>query len=360
MSNNPAARTTDMPRVARIRVESSAAHESAMLDAVRAGHLARGPHLEAFGRQLTNLFAKRFVVLTANGFGALFLALRARGLPLGTRVQTAAAGTCFAMVNAIRAVGLEPDFVDLEPDSLGLVSINGPQDDNPRAAIAPDHFGRISVSLRKYRRSPGHFVVEDAAQAFASRRAIATQADAVVLSFYPTKWGGGIDGGAVLTDDQSLFDEMTCLVNYMNQGAAELTPRYNLSMPNLHATYALVSLQDADRVSDRLLHAHAVLARVAAECGLVPLPVGVREVPTRCLLVAPSAGERDRLMQELAGHRIEASRELLFLCPPADMHRFPEAARLVERTLALPFHPYLRPEELERMAAAIHHCAARR
>jgi dTDP-4-amino-4,6-dideoxygalactose transaminase len=335
--------------VARIRVESTAAHEAAVLGALRAGHLARGPHLEALAVRLAAQFDRRFVILTTNGFSALHLSLRARGLAPGSPVRTAAAGTCFAMVNAIRAAGLTPEFADLEEDSLSLASADGPA----AATIAPDHFGRVSAIARAYHPTPGQFLIEDAAQAFFSRRLVRTAADAVVLSFYPTKWMDGIDGGAVLTDDAALHGEMSRLVSYVDQLKDDPVPRFNLAMPNLHAAYALASLGQGDQLVARLRSRFDTLVAAAADCGLAPVRYEDGEVPTRCLVIAASRAHRDRVMAWLAGQGVQASRELLALCPPGTASGYPVAARLIDRTLALPLHPFLSDDEVGHIANAL-------
>lgn len=335
--------------IGRIRVESSAAHESMVLEALRSAQLARGPHLGELAQRLSARFGKRYAVLTVNGFAALFVALRARKLVPGTPVRTAAAGTCFAMVNAIRAADLVAEFTDLEPDSLSLA----PSATAASVAIAPDHFGRIADAAREYHQAPGRFLIEDAAQAFFSRAQVSTQADAVVLSFYPTKWMDGIDGGAVLTDDPALYDEMCRVVSYVEQVEHESAPRFNLAMPNLHAAYALASFARCDSVAARLHTAHEALARAAAGCGLSPLTYHRGEVPTRCVLRAASRDHRDQILSRLAGQGIQASRELLLLAPAADANRYPSAVQLVDCTLSLPFHPFLRDDEIERVVLAL-------
>jgi dTDP-4-amino-4,6-dideoxygalactose transaminase len=335
--------------LARIRVESSVEHESALLLAVRGAQLARGPHLGQLEERLAALLGKRYAVLTVNGFAALFAALRARKLTPGTPVRTAAAGTCFAMVNAIRAADLTAEFTDLEQDSLSLALPIGAA----TIAIAPDHFGRIADAARDYRPSPGRFMIEDAAQAFFSRGQVPTKADAVVLSFYPTKWIDGIDGGAVLTDDASLYDEMRRVVSYVDQVEHESAARFNLAMPNLHAAYALASLERSESVVARLRAAHESLARAATGCGLIPLAYRQGEVPSRCVLRAASREHRDRVLSGLARQGVQASRELLMLCPPKDAALYPAAMQLVDHTLSLPFHPYLIDDEIQRVVRAL-------
>ena len=85
-----------------------------VISAMENGFYARGPHLKKLQNVLKNKFDKKYAILTTNGFSSLFLTLKALNLPKKNQVTTASAGTCFAMVNAIKAAGLKPKFVDLE------------------------------------------------------------------------------------------------------------------------------------------------------------------------------------------------------------------------------------------------------
>ena len=59
--------------------------------------------------------------MTTNGFSALLLTLSAvKDLQRIEKVFTTAAGTCFAMVNSIKAAGLNVEFSDLDDMSAGI------------------------------------------------------------------------------------------------------------------------------------------------------------------------------------------------------------------------------------------------
>ncbi len=146
---------------------------------------------------------------------------------------------------------------------------------------------------------------------------------------------------------------MRRVVSYVDQLDDDPRPRFNLAMPNLHAAYALVSLEHGDRIAARLQATHEIFARAATEGGLAALPYRDGEVPTRCLLRASSGPHRNRVVAALGAQGVQASRELLSLCPPREAERYPAAVRLVEQTLSLPFHPALRDDEIARVVMAL-------
>jgi dTDP-4-amino-4,6-dideoxygalactose transaminase len=338
--------------IARIRVPFYDGQLDNVVAAIRDGQLARGPHLGRLESELCAMFGKRHALLTVNGFAALFATLKALGTG-DAPVLTAAAGTCFAMVNAIKAAGREIAFADLDAGSFGIGDLRALQAGGRlAAAVVPDHFGRIAPACRRPL-ADGALLIEDAAQAFLSRRRIGTAADVVVLSFYPTKFANGIDGGAVLTDLTDLHETMRRLASYEEQREFEPAARFNLGMSNLHAAFALGTLAEIEGIERRMLDCHAVLRAVATDCGLRVAEPEAREVPSRFIVECTDRAARDRMLAQLERCGVQASRELIWLCPAAERGRHPVAARLVDCTLSLPFHPLLSDREVERIGAAL-------
>lgn len=338
--------------IARIRVPLYDGQLDNVVAAIRAGQLARGPHLGRLEAELCAMFGKRHALLTGNGFAALFATLKGLG-PVDAPVLTAAAGTCFAMVNAIKAAGREAIFADLDADSFGIGDLRGVQAGGAvAAAVVPDHFGHIAPACRRPL-ADGVSLVEDAAQAFLSRRHIGTAADVVVLSFYPTKLANGIDGGAILTDRTDLHETIHHLATYEDQQEFEPAARFNLGMSNLHAAFALGTLAEIEGIERRLLDCHAVLRAAATDCGLRVAEPKAGEVPSRFIVECSDRASRDRMLSQLEQCGVQASRELIWLCPAAERGRFPLATRLVDCTLSLPFHPLLSDREVERIGVAL-------
>ena len=335
--------------MARIRIPCYAEQEENVRDAIRRGQLVHGPHLDLLERRLSDLFGKKHVVLTANGFSALFLALRAEP-PAGKDVLTASASTCSAVVNAIRAAGLRPVFSDVEFDSAGI----GPLRPGAPAALAvvPDHFGILAPACKDVRPGCGR-LIEDAAQAFHSRVRNRSRADVLVLSFYPTKWANGIDGGAILADDAEFAARCRRLGAYSDQRGWEQEVRYNLRMNNVNAAMALGTLAHLDEEAERLGAVFGILAAALRKRGVAHLVPGAGEVASRLVVAADTEQERERWERHFRSLKIATSRELMLVCPAATIGNHPVAQRLVDTTFSLPFHPLLGESEVDRMEKAI-------
>lgn len=336
--------------VDRIRLEQHKVHEDALVSAIRSGHLALGPHIEQLERDLEDRFGKKHAILTTNGFSALCATLLAIRNECSTvDVATVAAGTCFAMVNAIKSAGFRPNFVDLDLQTAGIheCAFVGRE-----LIIAPNHFGRISTALRKKSVNKG-LIIEDSAQSFFSRERVSTCADVVVHSFYPTKWVNGIDGGAILLDDDDLASSIRRQVSYVSQVSYETQPRHNFAMSNLHAAMVLASLELATDLASSLNFTYSRLSNRLKGLGFNVLARQPDEIPTRFIVCAPSSEIRDMQIKNLHQAGIGASKELYFVCPVAEQSNFPQARRLIDCSYSLPFHPWLSSEEIERIEIAM-------
>src|SRR5687767_7279738 len=141
-------------------------------DVLAHGQYILGPEVAEFEVALAAYCGTRHAVSCANGTDALVLALRALDVGPGDRVVTSAF-SFFASAEAIRLVGAEPLFVDIDSatfnmnnDALERLLEGG--EAPPKAVIPVDLFGlpadyrRIAPMCDRH----GVPIVEDAAQAF--------------------------------------------------------------------------------------------------------------------------------------------------------------------------------------------------
>lgn len=330
--------------VRRVRVPVFAEQLSIVASAIERRQLVRGPHLEQLIEVIKARLKRRFVVLTSSGFTALFATIKAVQRGESSYVWACPASTCFAMVNAIRAAGQKPLFADME---LEYASYRPPQVDSGQelapVAVIPDHFGLVSPGCRV--RTPGLFVIEDAAQSFLTLSAESSNAQAIVLSFYPTKLLNGIDGGAIATDDEELFNNLGRLVSYVDQFKSEEDVRYNFGMANLHAAFALGTIFHLDTMANKLKRIHRRLSAALQQRGFVTITRDSDAVPSKLIALADSAAARKVFVEAIAEKGVESCRELMQVCPLYESERYPLMRRLVEDTFSLPLHPDLTEEE---------------
>lgn len=172
-----------------------------------------GSEVAGFEAEFAEFVGVAHCVGVGNGTDALELALRGVGVRSGDAVVTVANAGCYASA-AIRAIGAEPLYVDVDPDHHqmalpALASALAPDPDGrtPTAVVLTHLYGdaRMAPAVAEACAAAGVALVEDCAQAtgsvVAGRRAGAF-GTAAAFSFYPTKPLGAVgDAGAVVSDD---------------------------------------------------------------------------------------------------------------------------------------------------------------
>ena len=181
-----------------------------------------GQEVESFEKALADAWRLAYAVGTANGMDAIEVGLRCLKLRPGEKVLTTPL-SAFASTLAIIRAGGQPIFVDV--DERGLIDFGQCHEiltrDSSIRVFAPVHlygFPMDLVELAKLRDEFGLRVLEDCAQAIGAKWndvAVGTVGQVAATSFYPTKNLGALgDGGALLTDDETIRDEARCLRNY--------------------------------------------------------------------------------------------------------------------------------------------------
>ncbi len=339
--------------VKRIRIELLESQRRRALEVIEKGHLAEGEAKEELSEKLSGLFNRKYVVLVSNGFSAILASLMAHFGDKPQKVVTVSGGTCFAMVNAIKASGSEPVFADLDlktasPSIKQLKLLK----DTAQAAVIPNHFGLISECNRSG--LGDMFLIEDAAQSFSSSRFQKSKADVTILSFYPTKIINGIDGGAVLTDEEELYKKIQSLVSYDDQFTYEDQGRLNLKLSNVNAAFALGTLDHLVELENSLKNTYRVLSAELQSRNIHVLEPIEGEIPTKLILKCYSEKVRDQNVAYFKKCEIGVSRELSWLLRKQDSKKkFPGTAELINTTCSLPLHPFLTESEIVTIVNAI-------
>jgi len=173
---------------------------AAIARVLASGRFLLGPETEAFEVELAATAGRAHAVAVASGTEALRLALVALDIGAGDEVVVPAL-TAVPTAAAVCATGAIPVPVDVDSSTATIDpdAALAARTDRTRAVVPVHLYGRPAVLP-----DLGIPVVEDAAQAHGALDPAAPSA-AVAYSFYPTKNLGGIgDGGAVLTDDESI------------------------------------------------------------------------------------------------------------------------------------------------------------
>jgi dTDP-3-amino-3,4,6-trideoxy-alpha-D-glucose transaminase len=227
----------------------------ALARVARDGRYILGPEVEAFERELADYLGVRHCVGVANGTDALTIALRALGVRPGDEVVMPSF-TFYATAEATLAMGAQPVFCDIDPDTMCVTAETVRPALTPRTkAIVPVHlFGNVAPvpELREF----GLPILEDAAQAAGAEldgRKAGALGNAATFSFYPSKNLPCLgDGGAITTDDDEVAERARVLRFHGSEDKTTfIEVGYNSRLDELQAAALRVLLPELDGWSAR-------------------------------------------------------------------------------------------------------------
>lgn len=206
-------------------------------------------------KQLMKYLGINYVSLVVNGHMALELSLQAFDFPEGGEVIT----TPFTFISTTHAVvrnNLTPVFCDIDPDTY-CIDANKIEKlvTDKTVAIMPVHvYGnicdveKIAEIAKKYNLK----VIYDAAHAFGEKiklgdgkeRGVATFGDVSCFSFHATKVFNTIEGGAVCSNDETIYKKLYNLKNFGIRDAEYIEAvGANAKMNEFSAAMGLVNLR---------------------------------------------------------------------------------------------------------------------
>ena len=350
--------------------------EAAITRVLEHGQFILGPEVAELEAALARHVGVRHAIGCASGTDALLLVLMAWGIGRGHAVLVPAF-TFAATAEAVALLGATPVLCDvdeatfcLDPSSLGrgIEMARARADLEPRAVIPVDLFGQPAdyEAILPIARAASLLVLQDAAQSFGARLhgiPAGRQGDAAATSFYPSKPLGAYgDGGAVLTDDDALAEEIRLLRAHgepPGRRYQHLRVGVNSRLDTLQAAILLAKLPALEAE----LAARAMLAGRydRALSSLVRVPELRPGVASAWAQYTIRTDRRDRLAERLRErgsasavhyaeplHRQPAWRDF-----PSAPGGLPVAEALAARVLSLPMHADLEEADQDRVIGAI-------
>ena len=342
------------------------------------GAYVLGPEVQAFEKEFADYQGAAHGVGVASGTDALVVAMRALGLPLGSKVLTTPF-TFFASAGAIAWCDAKPTFVDVDPDTA-LMRLDQVASalDSQTVGVVPVHLYGALVdipALREITDQRGLWVLEDGAQAHGASRSsggaepwrCGAHGHAAAFSFYPTKnLGAAGEGGMVLTQSEAVASDLTQLrdhgsvAKYMHGRVGT-----NSRLQAMQAAVLRVKLPHLDGWNGmRREHAARYQAAFGGSESVTPLrvePGTTHAFHQFAVRIRGEDGARERVQQALAAqgiaaavhyprcvHEQEAAKDWGY--GPGD---FPGAEQLAREVLCLPIHPFLEPGDVDRVAEAV-------
>lgn len=314
-----------------------------------------GPLVREFEARIAERLGVRHCVATANGTVALEMAIRATGMRGEVLVPSF---TFVATAHALQWQAIRPVFCDVDPATHTL------DPDALAARIGPQTSGILAVHLwgracdveriEAFAAAHGLPVVYDAAHAFGCThggRPIGGFGNAEVLSFHATKFINSFEGGAIVTNDDSLAHRARQMRNFGFAGYDQVTELgTNGKMSEACAAMGLTSLESFDEfVAVNRRNHDAYAKQLAGIAGLRLVAYDDRERNNHQYVVLEVdealALSRDELVELLHAENVLARRYFFpgahrmqpyaTLYPDAGRH-LPHTEALCARILSLP------------------------
>jgi UDP-4-amino-4,6-dideoxy-N-acetyl-beta-L-altrosamine transaminase len=185
------------------------------------GDLTCGPKITEAEAAICQVTGAKYCVLVANGTAALHIAAMAAGIMEGNEVITTPI-TFAASSNCVLYCKGTPVFADIRPDTYNIdpASVRALITSRTKAVIAVDFTGQAAelAEIRAICKEYGLLLIEDAAHSIGTYydgQPVGSIADMTTFSFHPVKTITGGEGGAVTTNDPTLYEK---LVLYRTHG----------------------------------------------------------------------------------------------------------------------------------------------
>jgi dTDP-4-amino-4,6-dideoxygalactose transaminase len=233
--------------------------DTATQQVYESGWFVLGEQGQRFEANFAAYCKAKFAIGVGSGTEAIHLALIACGVQAGDEVITAA-NTCVPTLSAISFAGAKPVLVDICESTFTLDPAQIEQQITAKTkAIVPVHlYGQCAEMQPILAIAQRHelAVVEDCAQAHGATyrgQSAGTIGQAGAFSFYPSKNLGAFgDGGAVVTNDAAIAEQLVKLRNY-GQEKRYYHPikGFNSRLDELQAAILSAKLPHLDSWNDR-------------------------------------------------------------------------------------------------------------
>lgn len=343
------------------------------------GQYIMGPEIKELEEKLARYVGTRYALGVASGTDALLISLLAYGVGRGDAVFTSPF-TFIATGEVIQLLGAVPVFVDIQPDTFNIdpeklaTAIERTLKEgklNPRGIIPVDLFGQpadykeISALAQKY----NLFVLQDAAQSFGASykgSRACSHADVAATSFFPAKPLGCYgDGGMIFTDSDSLHEKLAS-IRIHGKGTNKydnVRVGVNGRLDTLQAAVLLAKME----IFPGEIELRQAVAKRYAEGLHLPVKVPfVKEdnvsVWAQYSLLHP---RRDAVIAQLKEQGVPTA---IYYPTPLHLQEafihlgyregdFPISEEAAGCIFSIPMHPYLAPEDQDRIVNIINSCS---
>lgn len=333
------------------------------------GWLILGQECKSFEAEFASYCGAKECVGVGNGMEALHLVLRAWNIGPGDEVIVPS-NTYIATWLAVTFTGAIP--VPVEPDTktynIDPQLIEKVITSRTKAIIAVHLYGQAAdmSAINDIASKHGIKVLEDAAQAHGAEykgRRVGTISDAAGFSFYPGKNLGALgDGGAIVTNDSVLANQLRALRNYgSNVKYHNEMLGFNSRLDELQAAFLRMKLPLLDSDNQQRSEIAKIYQNGLAGIDNLTLPEILDCNLSAWHLYVVLHPKRDELARYLADQGIATM--IHYPIPPHlqpayfdlgfKKGDFPISEKIHERILSLPMGPSMSIEEAKEIVVAI-------
>jgi len=351
---------------------------------LEAGYLVQGERVAAFEKIVADYVGTKYAVAVSNCTAALHTSLFALDVRLGDLVIVTAY-SWLSTANVIELCGAQPVFVDIDPDTFNMdpncleATLNRLMNISETAsrvkAILPVHtFGQLAdmpeiLDLANRYNLP---VIEDAACALGATlydQQAGIWGKMGCFSFHPRKAITTGEGGIIVTNDAAFARRLRALRNHGQDPDAPLPdfimPGFNYRMTELQAALGLTQMAKIDRIiaARRRLAAHYDELLQGTQLQAPKVAPGSQPVYQSYVVLLPerAAACRAEMIACLKEQGIETAIGTWHI-PMTTYFRsrygyriddFPVVDAVFARSLTLPLHERLTPEEQKRVCLSV-------
>jgi perosamine synthetase len=352
--------------------------KQAVMRVLDSGQLVQGAVVAEFEQAFAAFCGAKHAIATSNGTTALTVALMAAGIGLlgggSTEDEVIIPSFTFmATATSLLSVAARPVFVDIEMETFCLDPAKIEAAITPKTrAIMPVHlYGHpANMSLiRAIADKHGLALIEDAAQAHGAAIGadkVGTFGHAAAFSFYPSKNMTTGEGGMITTNDDELASKARMIRQHgMNTQYYHERVGLNYRLTNIAAAIGVEQLKrlpawNAQRIQNgNFLTEHLTSVRAPV------VAANATHVYHQFTVIVPEGADRDGMMKRLnergVGVRVyyplPVHRQPVMQQLGYDKFDLPVTENLTQRVFSLPVHPFLSPDDLERIVDEVNSLA---
>jgi UDP-2-acetamido-2-deoxy-ribo-hexuluronate aminotransferase len=351
-----------------IRIQKEIDRE--VLNVIREANYINGPQVFSFKKNLERYLAVGNVIPCANGTDALQIAIMALDLKRGDEVIVPAF-TYIATAEVVALLGLKPVWVDVNPETFNIDPLCFEAAITPKTRlVVPVHlYGQCAEmeSIMRIAKKHGIYVIEDTAQAIGAEYTYSngenfkagTIGNIGCTSFFPSKNLGCFgDGGAIISNDQSLAKKIQIIANHGQEVKyIHSLVGVNSRLDTLQSAILDVKLKYLDQYNQARLSAASIYDSMLCEIEQIQIPVRFQKSTHvfHQYTIKVKDGSRDNLKSYLADNNITT---MIYYPIPIHLQEaylsnnykfgsFPVSEELSNSVLSLPMHTELNLNTLE-------------